>query len=104
MNNLNNKNLFSKIINEIDLSEEEVTNALKSKNISKNKFLEIIGKTLDKYKEEDLETIARVLNKKCKTVSTDNVSKRRTEQREIIWESINTEEVKQICSNENEYA
>ena len=66
MNDLKNKNIFSLIINEIDLSEEEVTHALKSKNISKDKFLEIIGKTLNKYIEADLETIARVLNKKCK--------------------------------------
>ena len=100
MNNLKNQNIFSIIINEIDLSEEEVTHDLKSKNISKDKFIEIIGKTLDKYIDEDLEIIARVLNKKCKSVSTDNVSKRRTEQRELISESINTEQVKEICSNE----
>ena len=100
MNDLKNKNIFSLIINEIDLSEEEVTHALKSKNISKDKFLEIIGKTLNKYIEADIETIARVLNKECKNVSTDNISKRRNEQREIILESIDTKQVKEICSNE----
>jgi len=68
--------------------------------MSKDEFLELIGKTIDKHVNDDLDTIARVLNKKCKSVSTDNVSKRRTEQREIILEYINTEQVKEICSNE----
>ena len=53
----------------------EVTHALKSKNMPKDEFLELIGKTIDKHVNDDLETIARVLNKKCKSVSTDNVSK-----------------------------
>ena len=33
MNNLNNKDILSTIINDIDLSEEEVTKGLNSKNI-----------------------------------------------------------------------
>ena len=66
----------------------------------KDNFLELIGKTLNKYSEENLETIARVLSKKCKSVSTDNVSKRRNEQREIILESIDTELVREICNKE----
>ena len=101
MNNLNNKAILSTIINDIDLSEEEVTKGLNSKNMPKDKFLELIGKTLDKYSEENLETIARILSKKCKSVSTDNVSKRRNEQREIILESIDTELVREICNKED---
>ena len=66
MDNSKNKYIFSVIINEIDLSEEEVTKGLNSKNMPKDKFLELIGKTLNKYGEENLETIARVLSKKCK--------------------------------------
>lgn len=100
MDNSKNKYIFSVIINEIDLSEEEVTKGLNSKNMPKDNFLELIGKTLNKYSEENLETIARVLSKKCKSVSTDNVSKRRNEQREIILESIDTELVREICNKE----
>lgn len=100
MDNSKNKYIFSVIINEIDLSEEEVTKGLNSKNMPKDNFLELIGKTLNKYSEENLETIARVLSKKCKIVSTDNVSKRRNEQREIILESIDTELVREICNKE----
>ena len=44
MDNSKNKYIFSVIINEIDLSEEEVTKGLNSKNMPKDKFLELIGK------------------------------------------------------------
>lgn len=55
---------MEQLLNEIDLSEEEIDKGLKSKNMSKNEFLKTIDKTIEKYAEKGTETLARVLGKK----------------------------------------
>lgn len=88
------------VLNEIDLSEEEINEGLISKSLPNTQFIDKIEKTLHKYKKETTDVIARIVGKHCKSASLDNISKRRSEQREIILESLNTEQIKEINNNE----
>lgn len=49
MKNENNKQIMETVLNEIDLSEEEINEGLISKNIPNRQFIEKIEKTLHKY-------------------------------------------------------
>ena len=100
MKNKNNKQIMENILNEIDLSEEEINEGLISKNLLNTQFIEKIEKTLHKYEKETTDVIARIVGKHCKSASLDNISKRRLEQREIILESLNTDQIKEINNNE----
>lgn len=100
MKNENNKQIMETVLNEIDLSEEEINEGLISKNIPNMQFIEKIEKTLHKYENETTDVIARIVWKHCKSASLDNISKRRSEQRQIILESLNTNIIKEINNNE----
>lgn len=100
MKNKDNKQIMENILNEIDLSEEEINEGLISKNLPNTQFIEKIEKTLHKYEKETTDVIARIVGKHCKSVSLDNISKRRSEQREIILESLDTEQIKEINNKE----
>ena len=52
MKNKNNKQIMENILNEIDLSEEEINEGLISKNLLNTQFIEKIEKTLHKYEKE----------------------------------------------------
>ena len=82
------------------ISEEEINEGLISKNLLNTQFIEKIEKTLHKYEKETTDVIARIVGKHCKSASLDNISKRRLEQREIILESLNTDQIKEINNNE----
>lgn len=67
MKNKNNKQIMENILNEIDLSEEEINEGLISKNLLNTQFIEKIEKTLHKYEKETTDVIARIVGKHCKS-------------------------------------
>lgn len=91
MKNEDNKQIMETVLNEIDLSEEEINEGLISKSLPNTQFIDKIEKTLHKYKKETTDVIAKIVGKHCKRASSDNISKRGLEQRETILESLNTE-------------
>ena len=84
--NTNNKNtikILNKIIQEVNLTDEEIDEYLMENNENNEVFAEKIFKTLEKYKDNTTSTIARIIGKHCNRESLNNVKKRREIRRKI---------------------
>ena len=76
-NNKNTINILNKIVNEINLTDEEIDKILMKNNENNKIFTEKILKTIEKYKDDPTSTIARIIGKHCNRESLKNVKKRR---------------------------
>ena len=77
--NTNNKNkikILNKIIQEVNLTDEEIDEHLMKNNENNEVFAEKIFKTLEKYKDNTTSTIARIIGKHCNRESLNNVKKK----------------------------
>ncbi len=93
--NTNNKNiikLLNKIIQEVNLTDEEIDELLMKNNENNEVFAEKIFKTLEKYKDNATSTIARIIGKHCNRESLNNIKKRR-EIRRITLNLLNKENI-----------
>ena len=84
--NTKNKNtvkLLNKIIEEVNLTDEEIDEILMENNENNKVFTEKIIKTIEKYKDDTTSTIAKIIDKHCNWESPINVKKRREITRKI---------------------
>ena len=94
--NTNNKNtikILNKIIQEVNLTDEEIDEYLMENNENNEVFAEKIFKTLEKYKDNTTSTIARIIGKHCNRESLNNVKKRREIRRKITLNLLNKENI-----------
>ncbi len=94
--NTNNKNtikILNKIIQEVNLTDEEIDEYLMKNNENNEVFAEKIFKTLEKYKDNTTSTIARIIGKHCNRESLNNVKKRREIRRKITLNLLNKENI-----------
>ena len=76
--NTNNKNtvkILNKIIDEVNLTDEEINEILIENNENNKVFTEKILKTIEKYKDDTTSTIARIIGKHCNRESLKNMKK-----------------------------
>jgi len=86
VDNTNNKNtikILNKIINDINLTDEDIDKLLIENNKNNEVFATKILKTLEKYKDNTTSTIVRIIGKHCNRESLNNVKKRREIRRKI---------------------
>jgi len=68
--------LLNEIIEEVNLTDDEIDELLMQNNEDNEVFTEKILKTLEKYKDNTTSTIARIIGKHCNRESLNNVKKR----------------------------
>ena len=68
--------MLNEIIEEVNLTDDEIDELLMQNNEDNEVFTEKILKTLEKYKDNTTSTIARIIGKHCNRESLNNVKKR----------------------------
>ena len=91
--NKNSVKILNKIIEEVNLTDEEIDEILMENNEDNKVFTEKILKTIEKYKDNTTSTIARILGKHCNRESLNNVKKRREVRRKITLKLLEKEDV-----------
>ena len=94
--NTKNKNtvkLLNKIIEEVNLTDEEIDTILMENNGNNKVFTEKIIKTIEKYENDTTSTIARIIGKHCNRESLNNVKKRREIRRKITLNQLEKEDI-----------
>ena len=94
--NTKNKNtvkLLNKIINEVNLTDDDIDEILMENNEDHEIFAEKILKTLEKYKNDTTSTMARIIGKHCNRESLNNVKKRREIRRKTILNFLKNEHI-----------
>ena len=94
--NTKNKNtvkLLNKIIEEVNLTDEEIDTILMENNENNKVFTEKIIKTIEKYENDTTSTIARIIGKHCNRESLNNVKKRREIRRKITLNQLEKEDI-----------
>ena len=89
--NTNNKNtikILNKIIQEVNLTDEEIDEYLMKNNENNEVFAEKIFKTLEKYKDNTTSTIARIIGKHCNRESLNNVKKKKRNKKKNYTKSL----------------
>ena len=89
----NTVKLLNKIIEEVNLTDEEIDEILMENNENNKVFTEKIIKTIEKYKDDTTSTIARIIGKHCNRESLNNVKKRREIRRKITLNLLEKEEI-----------
>ncbi|MDO5824444.1 hypothetical protein [Methanobrevibacter sp.] len=100
--NTKNKNtvkILNKIINEVNLTDEEIDEILIENNENNKVFTEKILKTIEKYKDDTTSTIARIIGKHCNRESLKNVKKKKRNKKKNNLKSIRKR--KHITKNTN---
>ena len=101
--NTKNKNtikLLNNILNEINLTDEEIDKILIASSEDNKVFTEKLIKTIEKYKDDPTSTIARVVGKHCNREATNNVKKRRDVRRKIILNLLEKDDIMTKMQNE----
>ena len=94
--NTKNKNTIdslNKILNDVNLDDDEIDEILMENNENNEVFTEKILKTIEKYKDNTTSTIARIIGKHCNRESLNNVKKRREIRRKIILNLLEKENI-----------
>ena len=71
----NTVKLLNKIIEELNLTDEEIDEILMENNENNKVFTEKIMRIIEKYKDDTTSTIARIIGKYCNLESLNNVKK-----------------------------
>ena len=101
--NTKNKNTvesLNKIINDVNLTDEDIDKILMENNEDNEIFGEKILKTLEKYKNDTTATIARIIGKHCNRESLNNVRKRREIRRKTILNYLKNENMMEKIETE----
>jgi len=85
--------LLNEIIEEVNLTDDEIDKLLMQNNEDNEVFTEKILKTLEKYKDNTTSTIARIIGKHCNRESLNNVKKRREIRRKITLNQLENEDI-----------
>ena len=94
--NTKNKNTIdslNKILNDVNLDDDEIDEILMENNENNEVFTEKILKTIEKYKDNTTSTIARIIGKHCNRESLNNVKKRREIRRKITLNFLEKENI-----------
>ena len=104
--NTKNKNTIdslNKILNDVNLDDDEIDEILMENNENNEVFTEKILKTIEKYKDNTTSTIARIIGKHCNRESLNNVKKRREIRRKIILNLLEKENIIAKMQTEQRY-
>lgn len=85
--------MLNEIIEEVNLTDDEIDKLLMQNNEDNEVFTEKILKTLEKYKDNTTSTIARIIGKHCNRESLNNVKKRREIRRKITLNQLENEDI-----------
>ena len=91
--NENTIKLLNKILNDVNISDNEIDEILMENNENNEVFTKKILKTLEKYKDNTTSTIARIIGKHCNRESLNNVKKRREIRRKITLNFLEKENI-----------